>query len=153
MQVIADQVIDVVPVRHRGVATIGAVHVSFGVPAAAVFGRALAGIRRRGRQSMLVVVLPARVMQVPLVQVIDVPLVLHRQVPTTGAMAMRMLPVPLVFGHLDSFPGSRMARGGARASDPRRVRGVAAAATHSLHRARVALDEPAATQDHPPRPS
>ena len=70
MQMPADQVIDVIAVRHRFMAAAGAVYVILRMPAARVLGGAIGRILLRHLESMLLDLASLRMMQMPVVEVI-----------------------------------------------------------------------------------
>jgi hypothetical protein len=75
VQVVVDEVVDVIAVRHLCVAARRSMHVPGLVPRAHVAGRAALGMRRIDRDRALVHVIAVRVMQVAIVQVVDVTVV------------------------------------------------------------------------------
>jgi hypothetical protein len=84
VQVPVHQVIDVVAVRHRLVAAAGAVAVVLRVLAAVVGGGAARGVVGADRQGVFLHPAGAGVVKVPVVQVIDVALVVNAGVPAPG---------------------------------------------------------------------
>jgi len=90
MEVAVDEIVEVVAVRDGRVAAVRAVDVLGVVAAAAMIGRAGVGILRRHGNRVLLDPAPFLMMQMAVVQEIDMPLVLDRRVPATGAMLMRM---------------------------------------------------------------
>jgi hypothetical protein len=72
MQVAIDEVIDVVAMRHRLVTAAGAVDMASLMPGALVVGGAGVGIRRADLDHMFIDMVPMRVMQMAVMQVIDV---------------------------------------------------------------------------------
>jgi hypothetical protein len=76
VQVAINEIIDMVPVRHRLVATIRAVPMSTVVPATIMVGRAALGVLRTYFQDMLLnkrrASEPDRMVEVPVMKVIDV---------------------------------------------------------------------------------
>lgn len=101
MKMAVDQIIDVIAVRDRLVAAAGAVHVIGRMRAAVVRRRAGAGIGRRHVEHMLLDGRAGRVMQMPVVQVIDVVAVLHRGMPAT--LAVRVIVLMVMAHFLGSF--------------------------------------------------
>jgi hypothetical protein len=75
MDVPVDEVIDVIAVRHRRVATVGAVLVAACVTAAAVVGSAASGVRAADGEPVLVDMVAVELVQVAVVQVVGVALV------------------------------------------------------------------------------
>jgi hypothetical protein len=98
-----DEVIDVIAVGHGLVAALLAV----GVPSPAVSGAGVSsGMLLIDRDHMLIHVVPVRVMQVPVVQVVDVIVVLHRGVPAPGPVLMGVLALVNVVGHVPDLTGA-----------------------------------------------
>ena len=103
VEVVADQVVDVVAVRHRLVTASGAV----GMPGfvsrtgKGVFRSAVLGVHAANLDCVLVDVVLVRVMQVAVVQVVHVVFVAHGLVPAVRTVLMRMVLVNLVLvmGH------------------------------------------------------
>jgi hypothetical protein len=93
MQVAAHQVVDVVTMRHRFVATTWSMGVRFAVGAAGVVRGAGGRISATDGELMLVDMIAVRVVEMPVVQIVDVPLVLNR-----GVAAIRgvLVGVPFV---------------------------------------------------------
>lgn len=88
MQMAADQIIDVVAVGHRFVAAAGTVAMAFLVLAAIVIGRAAGRVDAADGQLMFLDASDAHVVQMPVMQIIDMILVLNRHMAATGAMLM-----------------------------------------------------------------
>jgi hypothetical protein len=86
VQVALHQVIDVVPMRHSLVAAVGPVLVRFFMPGAFVVRRASFRIRRVHLQAMVVHVIAVRIMHMPVVQVVGVPVVFYRRMAAVLAM-------------------------------------------------------------------
>lgn len=99
VQVAGDQIVDVVPVRHRRVAAAGAVLVVRGVAAAGVIGRAAVRVLIADGNHVLVDVITVGVMQVAIMQIVDVVLVLDGDMPAVRPMLMIVVFVSLA-GHL-----------------------------------------------------
>jgi hypothetical protein len=93
VQVAVDEIVDVVPVRHRLVPASRPVDVPCLVPLAAVLGGAAVGVLLRHLDCMLVDVIGVRVMQVTVVQIVDVVAVTNRRVSARGAMLVRVVGV------------------------------------------------------------
>ena len=72
MEMAADEVVGVLPMRHGGMTASGAVRVASGVRGAFVVGRAGGGVRPVHREAMLVGVPTVDVVQMPFVQVVRV---------------------------------------------------------------------------------
>jgi len=109
VQVPVHEVIDVVAVRDGLVAAAGAVLVIGVVPAAFVFRRALVGILAADVNHVLVDVVLVRMVQVPVMQVIDVAVMNDRGMPAARAVNVVMIRVlfadagVLKAGHAGSF--------------------------------------------------
>lgn len=99
VEMITDQVVHVISVRHRRVTAVGAVGMAVGVAAAAVLRRASVGVGVGDLELMLVVVVRVRMVQVTVVEIVDVLIVLHAGMPAASAVSMRVLPVSVVFSH------------------------------------------------------
>jgi hypothetical protein len=92
VQVAVDEIVDVIPVRNRGVSAVGAVHMIVGVSAAMMVGRARARILSTDLDLMLLDLAVGKlVMQVPVVQVIDVTLVLNGRVAAIRPVFVRVI--------------------------------------------------------------
>ena len=98
VQVPADEVVDVVAVRNLFVTAAGLMHVRDLMLAAGVLGRAVRRIGRADLQDMLVDVVAVRVMQMPVVQVVEVVAVLDRRVPAIGSVLVGVVWVNGVLG-------------------------------------------------------
>jgi hypothetical protein len=103
--VIADEVVDMVAMRHGLVATSGPVHMPGIVRAARVAGLAARRMRRIDRDHALVDVVVVRVVKMAVVQVIDVSVVLDGTMPAFGAVDMLVSVVNRVRAHRESFRG------------------------------------------------
>jgi len=90
MQMIADEVIGVVAVRHRFVAAARAMDVDGIVTGAAMTRGAAVRVLGRYLDDMLVDMTLVRVMEVTLVEVIDVAHVGHRRMTAASTVLMRM---------------------------------------------------------------
>ena len=91
VQVPGDEVVDVVAVRNGSVATIGAVDVVLGVPAASVLRGAVCGVGFTHGQGVLFDACARDVVQVPIVDVVNMVAMLNGGVPTVGAMLVGMV--------------------------------------------------------------
>lgn len=98
MQVPVDQVVDVIAVRDRLVATRHAVLVAAVVPGTGMVRGAIRRVRIADGNDVLVDVIVVRVMQMAVVQVIDVIVVPHGDVPAVGAVDMVVVAVNRVIG-------------------------------------------------------
>lgn len=99
VQVAFDQVIDVVAVRDRRMATARAVAMRGGMPGA-VMGSTSAGIGGVDFDHVLIVVAFVRKVQAAIVQIIDMVLVAHGHMSTAGAVDMLRVFVNLVIHRL-----------------------------------------------------
>jgi len=99
MEVAVDQVIDMVAMRNRLVAAAGPVHVRRIVRGARVSARALAGVGR-GDSDAVLFDHPGRVLvvQVAVMQVIDMPLVVHRGMAAARFVAMGVVGMSMRVG-------------------------------------------------------
>ena len=86
VQVPADEVVDVVAVRNLLVTAAGLMHVRGLMLAAGVLGCAVGRIGGADLQDVLVDVVAVRVMQMPVVQVVEVVAVPDRRVPAIGSV-------------------------------------------------------------------
>jgi hypothetical protein len=86
VEVALDQVVGVVTVWHRLVSAIGPVLVRAFVDAAVMVWGTPLGIGVADRDGVFVDVVLVRVMQVPLMEVVDVPLVLNRGMTAIGSV-------------------------------------------------------------------
>ena len=107
VEVAVHEVVDVIPMRHGLVPASRTVHVTRLMPVTAVIGRAVGGVRGIDGDPVLVAVIVVRMMQVPLVQVVDVTLVTNGDVAAVLTVLMIVL-VDLV-AHADSPLGSCLA--------------------------------------------
>jgi hypothetical protein len=103
MQVAIHQIVHVVAMRHSFMPAIRPVYMPGLVPAAIMSARAISRILRRYRQHMLVKVSFMRMMQMPVMQIVDMPFMLNRCMPAPGPVNVRMIFVYVMF-HFYSFP-------------------------------------------------
>jgi hypothetical protein len=101
VQVSIDQVVGMVPVRHCLVSAARAMPMRRIMSAAAVLRRAAGGIRCVHFDDMLVDVIFMRMVEMTIVKVIDVALMVNRDMTTARSMDMRMVGVNgvIVRGH------------------------------------------------------
>jgi hypothetical protein len=90
MQVPIHKVVDMVAMRDGLMPAPGPVHVTGLMPCAAVLGRAPVGIARRHFDRVLVDMVPMRMVQVPIVQVVDVIAVANGRMPAISSVLVRM---------------------------------------------------------------
>jgi len=93
-----DQIVNMIAVRNRFVAAAGTVLVSGIVPRAGVIRRAGHGISRTHFDGVLIYVIPVRLMQVAVVQVVHMIAVLDGHMAAPGPMDVGMAFVDLMFG-------------------------------------------------------
>jgi hypothetical protein len=99
MQAAIDEVIDVIAVRDRFVTAAGAVDVDVrGIVPAARRGVAV-GIGRAHGDDVLIDVIAMRMMQVPIVEVVDVPVVFHRGVAAAWAVGVVVMGMGFAVAH------------------------------------------------------
>jgi hypothetical protein len=91
MQVAVDEIIDVIPVRHGGMAAAWAMNVAGRMRAATVIRRAGRGVRPRHFQDVLLHLAAVGIMQVAVVEIVHVVSVLNGGVPATWPMLMRVV--------------------------------------------------------------
>ena len=103
MQVAIHKKVYVVAVRYGFVPAIRAMNMPGFMSATLMPARAICRILRRHRQNMLVIVPFMRMMQMPVMQIVDVPFVVYRGVPARGPVNVRMIFVYVMF-HIYSFP-------------------------------------------------
>jgi hypothetical protein len=101
MQAAIHEVINVVPVRDGFVPAAGAVDMR-GVVAGAGLGVTV-GICGTDFDDVFIDMLPMLMMQVPVVQVIDVPVVFHRDVAAVGAVLMVVVGMDFAVAHNGSL--------------------------------------------------
>lgn len=82
-----------VAVRHGLMSAAGPMHVARRVSSAAMVGGTAVGVARRNLDHVLVDVILMRMMQVPVVQVINVPIVADGHMPAIGPVLMGMMGV------------------------------------------------------------
>lgn len=99
MKVSIDEKIDVVAVGNRRMATAGAVSVPLGVSIAGMGRRACRGIRLGASDGALVDVPGVQRVQMPIMGVIDVPLVGERRVTAAGSVQVWVILVGYVLAH------------------------------------------------------
>lgn len=105
MQVTVYQIVDVISMRHCLMPAIGAMLVLVSVRAAFVIGCALVGVFLVDRKPVLVDVVLMRMMQVPVVEVVEVAFMPDGKVPTADAVHVRMALVgSMLLVHLTISP-------------------------------------------------
>ena len=96
VQMTGDEIVGVVAVRHRFVATAVTMLVASLVVAASMIGRAVSGIRRRYRHGMVIDMALMLMMQVPVVQIIDMTLVRYGRVAAIRAVLVTVVVVDMM---------------------------------------------------------
>jgi hypothetical protein len=99
MQVAVHQIADVVSMRHRLMPTPGTMHMIVGVAVALMPSRTPRRILIVHRQHVLVVVIPMGVMQMPIVEIVHMPIVANRRMPTVRTMLVLVI-LMLVATHI-----------------------------------------------------
>lgn len=99
MQVAIDEIVDVVAVWHGLMAAIGTMLVAGGVRSAVVLRGAIGRILARDGDDVLVVVSGVGMVQMPVMQVIGMPLMADGGVPAVGPVIVLVALVNVVFGH------------------------------------------------------
>jgi hypothetical protein len=102
VQVAVDEIVDVVPVRHRLMSAAGAVLVVGGVPAALMIGSAPGGVRVADFDGVLIDVIRVRAVQMAVAQVINVTGMHDGGMPAVGAVGVVVALVYLVRFHRSS---------------------------------------------------
>ena len=91
MQVAADAIIDMVTVRYGLVAAAGSMHVIRSMAAATVICRTALRVLARHVDHVLVDMILMRVVQMPVVQIVDMAGVAHGRMAATRPMLMRVV--------------------------------------------------------------
>jgi hypothetical protein len=99
VEMAVDEIIDVVAVRDGRVSAAGAMHMAGLVSATVVPRGASIGVRRRHFDHMLFDLLAVRMMKMPVVQVVHMPLMLDGRVSAIRAVLMNVAIVSFVSGH------------------------------------------------------
>ena len=124
VQMAADEVVDVVAVRHRGMAAAIAMDVSSVVAVAVVIRGTARGMLVVDGDRMLVDVVPVGVVHMPVMQVVDMTFVGHRDVPAVRAVLMGVVGMDRVVGHCAGL------------SERGAIRQLAGSEKHAWHRRR-----------------
>ena len=119
MQVALYQVVDMVAMGHPFMAAIRTMNVPFIVTGAVMVSRASVGIRCVHFEHVLIDMIPVHMVQVPVMQVVDVPVMADGLVPAVRPVLVRVVSMLLAFVHHNS-------------------------STDDVHYARQTEDEPAA---------
>jgi hypothetical protein len=96
MEMLADEVVDVIAMGNLLMTAIGAMNMRGLMPTADVLGRAIRRVSGAYPEDMLVDVIAVGVMQMPVMQIVDVALVLDRRVPAIGSMRVGVACVGVV---------------------------------------------------------
>ena len=113
VQVAIDEIVDVVPVRNWFVPAAGAVNVVGIVSAAVMRWRAIVGVRLGHRNRVfLYFAVVAHPVKMPIVQVVNVILVLDSRMAAIGAMLVRVVLVEVC--HLNLLYGAEVSRSPSR---------------------------------------
>lgn len=99
MQVALYQVVDMVPMGHPVVAAIGTMSVPFTVAGAVMVRCTSIGIRCVHFEHVLIDMIPVHMVQVPVMQVVDVPVMADGLVPAVRPVLVRMVGMLLTFVH------------------------------------------------------
>jgi hypothetical protein len=91
VQVAVDEIVDVIPMRHRLMTATGAVLMPRFVPLAAMLGRAAIRVFRSHVDDVLVDVVAVHMVQVPVVQVVNMIAMTYRRVAAVGAVLVRVI--------------------------------------------------------------
>ena len=124
MQVAFYQVIDMVSVWNPVVAAFGTMNVPFVVTAAGMPICASVGVRCVHRKHVLIDMIPVHMVQVPLMQVVDVPVMADRLMPAVWPVPVSVAGMLLAFVHHNSSTDRCVPRGRLRTSRQRRLSGV-----------------------------
>lgn len=109
VEVTFDQIVDVISMGNGLMATVRTVLMRCLVGAAVMFRSAIRRVGGAHFQHMLVHMVPMRMVQMPVVEVVFMPFVLDGGMATTGAMLMGMRSVLLTIAHLDLLgPAARL---------------------------------------------
>ncbi|MFA5901879.1 MAG: hypothetical protein WC829_22510 [Hyphomicrobium sp.] len=93
MEVAVDKIVDVIAVRHSLVTAARSVYVADLVPLALELRGAAIRVLLRDFNHMLVDMIDMRMVQMPVVQIVDMIAVLHCRMAATGTMFVRMIGV------------------------------------------------------------
>ena len=110
MQMALDEIVGMVAVRNCLMSASGGVVVFVVMRAAGMAGAAARGIGTALRQRMLIHMAFVKMVQMAVVQIVDVPFMLHRGMSTARAVRMGMLIVSVVIAHLDGLLTDAFAR-------------------------------------------
>jgi hypothetical protein len=99
MQVAIDQIVDVVAMRHRLVATARAMLVSLGVAAAIVVRGTAVRVDRTHGNDVLVKMIFVRVVKMAVVEIVHVALMPDRRMAAAGTVPVRVIVVDVMRAH------------------------------------------------------
>jgi hypothetical protein len=105
VEMIADDVIDVVAVRHCLMSATGAVYVSFVVSAAVMVGRASVRVACVLFQPVFIDMVAVKVVHVPFVQIVGMAVMVNRGMTATRAVLVVMLLERIARGSHRNAPG------------------------------------------------
>ncbi len=91
MQMSIDEIVDVIPMRHRLMPAPRPVHMSGRMPGALMLRRACIRVRRRNLNGVFIHMAGVHVVQMPVVEIIDVIAMLHSRMPAAGPMLVRVV--------------------------------------------------------------
>jgi hypothetical protein len=91
MQVAINQIVHMVPMRHRLVAASGPMHVTRAVTGAAMLRSALAGIGRGDLDDMFIDVVAMDMMEMPVMQIVNMAVMMDGRMTAIRAVNMRMI--------------------------------------------------------------
>jgi hypothetical protein len=91
MQVVINQIIHMVSMRHRLVAASWSMHVAWVVSGTAMLRSTLVGIRRGNLDDVFIDVVAMDMMEMPVVQIVDMAPMMDGCMPATRAVNMRMI--------------------------------------------------------------
>jgi hypothetical protein len=102
MQVAFYQVVDMVAVRHRFMAAIRTMNVPYVVTGAVMVSRANVGVRCAHFEHVLIDMIPVHMVQVPVMQVIDVPVMTDCLMPAVWPVLVSVVSMLLAVAHHSS---------------------------------------------------
>jgi hypothetical protein len=99
VQVVGDQVVDMVAVRHRLVTAVWTMLVAFWMTSAIMVRRAAIGIGRTHGDDVFVEVVLVRMMKMAVVEIVDVAIVRYRRVTAAWTVLVRMIAMNFMIAH------------------------------------------------------
>jgi hypothetical protein len=91
MQVAIDQIVHMASMRHRLVAAPGPMYVTWIVTGAPMLRSALVGIGRGDLDDMFIDVVAMHMMEMPVMQIVDMAVMMNGRMPAIRAVNMRMI--------------------------------------------------------------